>query len=665
MAEVRLNFALMLHTGKKNIHCAAVGVLWLCMLVCVPLAMGQAPASGDAWRGNGERGRGDNTNVMQVGPGSQGLESDTLRDLARGIFDPDQDSVDLEEGVLNWKGRTFSLGGSRAARARFERYLATPELDEDVRAYLDILAQINTELSVANTEAARNGREFEESLLRAWRLLFDAGRHEIDGGVSTTIANQVYNAWRMRDEFQGLERARNYLMQERSQVQRGLGYRGWRDERRFDEMQREVAAGTHTGEVWDGVSDATFEAQRLAETQAQIGAMQSLSAATGLQAKLQFQTQILSLLLGRRYEHCIIAASFYRHIFRGSHQEIEVGREQMAEFMPLSDASPTVELLEMLAREAQSDVRTGMRAVENLLAADERYSAIERLQETFFLGEFTAEVLRFPTVDRRALLELYRNLREMQNLADLQDYDRLEELVTEMSAQARDFPASRVLSAIRSAQRVSNLNLLAAKQAIANGQFERGEAAMKRATEVWPLNPGIKNFTLEMVDTANLSTQASRLFDEFMEREDERAVFERRMEFGAAFIQDPVRAERLRTVVEKLGQVEMLLAQAREIAEYENPHAAWEMLLAARRIAPDDVALARAEARLVPRVAAFANLLEEARISEQSGDYALSLARYLAAQDIYPVSRECRQGIERVSARLLNGIARANDAGMN
>ena len=59
-------------------------------------------------------------------------------------------------------------------------------------------------------------------------------------------------------------------------------------------------------------------------------------------------------------------------------------------------------------------------------------------------------------------------------------------------------------------------------------------------------------------------------------------------------------------------------------------------------------------AKLAPRVAKFVGLLDRAEDAEATSRYAAALNNYLIAQDIYPASRICRIGIERVSQSVLN-----------
>ncbi|MDP0496894.1 MAG: hypothetical protein Q7Q73_11895 [Verrucomicrobiota bacterium JB024] len=609
-----------------------------------------------------------NANTMNVGTGSGGLfESDTLRAFSKDLFDTDSDSVDLEEGTLNWKGRTFSIGNSRVVRARFERYLATPALPDDDDVYLGILGKIEELLSLVGQNEVKDDQQLNDEIFEAWQLLFVAARYEMDGGTSLVIANQVYNVWRIRDENINMDRAQVLIEDEKKKIQNELVSGDWYDKTEFDEVQRLKAQGRHTGEMFEGVTEATFRAERLAEAQTRIASLEAQRVTNGLQAKLQFQSQLLNMLLSRRFEHCLIGSMFYRYVFKGSHSQMIVGQEQLQGFIPISDFSPTIETLEFIAREAMADVKTGMRAVETLYDGNERFAALERLQETYYLGEYMPQVLEFPPEKKRELLKLYRLVREVQVLADLKDYGAIESTVDQIRELAQDFPAARVLSAVRSAQRLSNLSLLAAQQALAMGQTDKAEHSLARATEIWPLNPAIKSFTLDIANRADISTQATLMFDQLYTREDFRQIYDRRTEFAAALMQDPLRSEQLQQVAERIGTVDMLIAAAQEQSAQDNAYESWEMLLRAGELEPNDPALARAKASVAPRVADFVGAIDAAERAEANGQFAVSLSRYLAAQDIYPASKSCRIGIERVSKKLMTqlkaGQANAGEQG--
>lgn len=115
------------------------------------------------------------------------------------IFDVNRDSFDLNDGMVHWKGKTFSLGDSRIVRARFERYLSTPVDLQNFEHYSAILDEIQAQLTIQDLTL-----EKEDIYLRvrgAWSRLFDAAEYVYDGKSSLSIANIVAQTWRMQSDF--------------------------------------------------------------------------------------------------------------------------------------------------------------------------------------------------------------------------------------------------------------------------------------------------------------------------------------------------------------------------------------------------------------------------------------------------------------------------------
>src|SRR5690606_8305420 len=133
-----------------------------------------------------------NTNTT-ITPGANLVESSSSLEMANRLFDPNSDAIDVENGTFEWKGRTFNMGSNRALRGRFERYLSN-SASTDAEAYQAILDEVYHRLAV-NTQG-----NIEENVFDAWSLLFQAAEYEIDANNSLVIANQVFNAWRVRRE---------------------------------------------------------------------------------------------------------------------------------------------------------------------------------------------------------------------------------------------------------------------------------------------------------------------------------------------------------------------------------------------------------------------------------------------------------------------------------
>ncbi|HEY8931860.1 MAG TPA: hypothetical protein VIM44_00955, partial [Rariglobus sp.] len=623
------------------------------------------------------------------------LESGTLLQIINQAFDTNSDSINPENGTMNWKGHSYDLGQFRVFRGRFERYLSLPPTrDQDVYG-----ATLDEIFKLLSTRTA-NGTQ--DSVVEAWKLLYRAAEFDADGGNSLGVANQVFNAWRIRDEKQALGVAQTELERLRKQQQGSVVYggdaiaaqtgRSITDAASAAALSGSQAASGNTiggttvqtgenasntgngkkappasssgdqgksigGGSTVGPTGQLFRARELAETEAKIQALSAAGLLSVTQAKLQFQSQIMSLFLQRRFQHALIASSFYRFIFKGSHQNLEVGKKELASFMPSSDLAFTVETIEFLSREAINDINNGMAAVRSSYDDNRKIAALERLQETFFLGEYMPAVTQFEPGRKEALLTLYRKVDEARKLADLRDYDAVIALTGEIATLTGDFRSPEVTAAVRSAQRMSTLSLNAAQQAAATGDYDRAQEFVEKAAQLWPLNPAIKNYTENMASQADLGTQAAAVFDESLKREDFRRIYERRAELAVAFLNDNVRGPQLKAVIDRMARVEIYLAQTEELLAQNNAFSAWEALAAATTFAPNDVVLNQRMAQLAPRVAEFVGRLDQAKRYEADQHYAAALTQYLAAQDIHPASQLARTGLARVGEAIMTQLA--------
>ena len=648
---------------------------------------------------------------------SNSLESNTLLQVIDKAFNTDSDSINPEDGTMNWKGHSYSLGQMRVFRGRFERYLSLPPTPDET-AYRKIIDQIFELLS------ARNAENAEANMQESWQLLYQAAEYEADGGTSLGVANQVFNTWRIRDERAAqnvaeleLERIRRkqqsdfvYGMNKDFGTTSGalanaalLGTLITGDNSSPDNSQTgstdsgsgssagtnsgstSISANTTNGTIRAGnngarggnstprpaapaTSGATgantptpgeqyVHARELSETELKIKSIQAQRILSVTEAKLQFQTQLLSLFLQRRFQHCLIAASFYRFIFKGSQQEMEVGKRDIASFMPSSDMTFSVDTLEFLSRAAINDVQDGMKAVRANYDDHHLMGALERLEETFFLGEYVPAVAQFERDKKQQLYAIYRKVDEGRKLLDLRDYDAVIKATNDVGKLTDDFRSAEVIAAVNACQRMSTLALRAAQQMSAAGDFDKAQEMIQKAAQLWPLNPAIKTYTDGLASQADLGSQAALFFDDAYKRADFRRIYERKGELAVALMNDDARGPELKEVIEKMSRIEIYLAQSQELLAQNNAFAAWEQLAAATPLAPDDVVVNQRKSQLAPRVADFVGKVDLATRAETDEKLAASLTHYLAAQDLYPASQLARTGIDRVTGLLLAQLA--------
>jgi hypothetical protein len=530
-----------------------------------------------------------------------------------------------------------------AARSRFERYLGAPADNGDINRYVAILDQIQLLLSPQSLTRDNYFRNQQE----AFNLLFKAAEFEFDAGNSLTIATQVQKAWRMHNEYKNIEVTLNQLEILRKTQESVIVNRADRIEEA--NAERAQSKGKMVSKGSSGTTDLGYRVKDEARTQAQMLAQGTTLTAIGLKAKLEFQSQMVSFLAARRYRHSLISSSFYRVIFNGRSQDVIVGAKEVKEFFPVSDFVPTLDSVDMVCREAIKDTAKGMVAVDDLLKQGETFGAFERLQETYFIGEFEPPVMVYPQDKKREMLALYRDLKELQRIGDERDLANVEAYVAKIRGRARDFPGAAILAKTTNAMNASNMSLLSAKSAVLSGNTEKAEAALALATKIWPQNPGVKEFANQVVSRQDLLAQKIPEFDRLMAEAKWRDIFNKKLEYGLALAQDKERSEKLRKVVHRVGELDANIQKASMLAAQNNPYLAWDVIVEAYKTESDDLVLAKTRSDIAPLVAGYAQLIGRAEKLQNEGAEAAALAAWLSAQDLNPASPTCAAAIKALA----------------
>ena len=572
-------------------------------------------------------------------------KSSTAEGGADRIFNVNSDSVDMENGTMQWKGTTMNLGNSRAVRARFERYLAAPTDNGDMKRYVALLDQIQLLLSAQSINQENYYRNQQE----AFNLLFKAAEFDIDAGSSLTIASQVQKVWVMKQEFRQIEITKAQLDTLRK-VQEGIIInRADNIEEANDARSEGSSKSKPLGKASSGTTELGYKVKDVARTEAEILARNAEMTALGLKAKIEFQSQMVSFLMARRYRHSLITSAFYRVLFKGGSQNIVVGAKEVKEFFPISDFVPTLESFDMLSREAIKDTSKGMQTVDDLVKQGELYGAFERLQETFFLGEFEPVVMSYPQEKKREMLALWKDLRELQRLGDERDLGSVEGYVNKVRGRARDFPGAPILSKVTNAMNASNMSLLSAKGAALAGDTAKAEAGLERAAKIWPQNPGVKDFATQVVSRQDTMAQMVPQFDRLFADAKWRDIYNNKVPFGLALAQDKERSAKLLKVIGRIGELDFKIQKASVLFTENNPYLAWDVIVDAYKSESDDLVLAKTRADISSRVGAYSGLIDSAEKLEKDGAEAAALTAWLAAQDLNPPSTICGAAVKRLA----------------
>lgn len=602
------------------------------------------------------------SNNVQAGTAGN-YSSSTTEGMTDRLFNVNSDSIDFENGSFQWKGRTFNLGNSRLMRARLESFLARPAPTGEGKRYEQLLKEIETLLSPSKLTKAN----YAQNLQRAWQLLDEAAEFEADADNCRTISTLVEKTARMRGELRTIQLERNLRKYEHDRARRRLTEHETSREARVDSLSSSSTSSSKKGGTVTrsnaapkfGTEEAKSRTETLMEKRGDIVRSDREMTTIGLKSRVEFQSQIVAFLLQRRFHHAIIASAFYRQIYQGASQELRVGEKQVKEMFPISDFVPSIDSIDSLAREAIKDVDNGMKSINSLYDSGERFGAFERMQETFFLGEYEPAVQYFDPAKKKVLQEIWRTARDLQRMGDDRDLTGVETAVQKVKIVADDFPSTQIMSKVNNAKQASDLELLAAETALFQKDLETSKRHLTNAGKIWPTNPGIRDFAANARKHANKLAQLVPEFDRLVTEGNSRSIYNRGQEFALALMSDEDRAPKLKAIMENLSKIDAYLLNARTLHRrggQTDIYSAWDIVQEAGKFDPKDPEVGRARSELAPAAARYTALLQEAEKNELDGHYAAGLTFLLAAQELNQGSEICRQGILRLSSRLMEKL---------
>ncbi len=557
------------------------------------------------------------------------------------IFDPTTE-------VMTWNGMSFDIKDNRIFRARFDKYLNSPEqtTKEEIE-YNAIIDKIMEHLSPQQTKKT-GGRSLDE----AYALLPDAAEYEIDAKLCDALANAVYNVWLAKKENVRLNKANESLERKRSTLE--WNYKMSIESSKLDSPPRDPAKLAQ----WQKEQEIQREARtqphqkRLVEVEATIKANQAKREAQEITTKIEFQVLMVQFFVQRRFQHVLMAAGFYRNLFGDGDSKLHVGKESKAMFADLVGSNPTVGVVESISYEAVKDVKEGVDAFRYLLGNNELYGASQRLQEAFLIGEYLAPVRGVSRDEKRGVSEFQRKSSELISTLQVKDYVRAQEIVDEMKLIAKDLDTSKAKALIESQMLKSNMHLAKAQNYVAKGDTDRVETELKEAAEVWPGNPKLKEIASKISEGTNVTYQTLSDFDRLLSQKNYRQIYEESYKYIAAIAMFPDRQKDLEDVMKRVQEIELSITKADEVAKRGDYPGAWETVEIAFAKFPDDSKLNQRRADYTTRAADFVKSIRNAQELEQKEQAGSSLAWFLKAQSMYPQSQYAHEGIDRLIKKI-------------
>lgn len=552
-------------------------------------------------------------------------------------------------------GLTIPLGDNRVIRSRFEKYLNQPAEDiAQARKYHATLDEIIELLAPRPGQPPR-----QEKIEEAFTLLPIAASYPGDAKLCQSLAETIYACLQAKRDVNQMSALNNALDKKRAELATKADWmRGTASSKKAMEESAPLGgAGAATAQ--SGKAQAqVVTSQRYLHLMKQITEIEISrkkhaiqSEKQILQTKIQFQATMMQWLLQRRFHHLLIAARFYNVIWQDGDNALHIKKDSTISklFSSSMGFSPTVTALDSLANEAVRDTQNAIDACNYMMDNQDYHTASKRLLEAFAVGEFLTPLASLDRTRKRTMQLYIRDLSLLFDAIQAKDFGRARELTLKLKGDAKDFPSSKAESSISANVIASNLAISSAQKALINEDEEGVVTAIQRATEHWPTNPKLAEFS-NLLESGTTINVLRRDFKRLIREQNYREIFKRQYEFAPAIANSPADLAAFKEIVTNLGTIEMAIEKAKSFTKAGNSYAAWEQLATLRGDYPDDPKLGRELEILAPKVADFTKALDLAQQLENREPQQIGSAinHYLQAKSIYPSSEFATAGLKRL-----------------
>lgn len=581
---------------------------------------------------------------------AQAPENPRIMGVEIPLLDPASDTVTYNGGV-------FDIGNNAAVRAKFETYLnATPSTGEASALYHRRMDDIIEE----TRKGARTGKRQIGSkvLVRIGRTLYDLSEMPADGGQSGVLASSIVSvldsqrASRSReDESAALDKEIDDLVRRTNNLtnRNTVGNRGGQGSiGNIKGPSRSEASSSNTYIIAHNTKTvAAKEAQKVKNA--------AVNLETELQAKINYQSNMASFLLLRRFDHAVIAARIYRHLFRDGDTKMQLKEDSKAgEFLTGATGLPaTVSTVDSLASEARANIDRHMSAVHSMLAQNKVGEATQHLIEAVAIGEYMQSVESFPAEGRTRIARYWTLRKRALTALNARDYATVDAVAKELKTMDADFDDSMLLSYSAGRKRQSDLCIRNARKALMDGREEDFNRYITEAGTIWPLNPLLEK-SAEQLESFDNNDAVMTEFRTLYARGDFRTIAKEQERFECVAVNPELKSQ-YKTVITAVSTVDAMLQQLETVAGQDRtmgPCIAYEKLTEYARQEPrcaDDPVFSKALNDYANAAHDFVQALKNAEDCEARGEYGSALANYYLAQSYYPKSTLAAAGVQKVS----------------
>lgn len=564
------------------------------------------------------------------------------------LLDPASDTV-------SYNGGKFDVGNNAVVRARFEKYLQqVPDDTEQSRRYRARIADILKATQRSSKTKAQIG---SEALVKIGTGLYEISDYPGDGGQAGALASAIVSALDVQRTNLNRDRKNEKLNEEIKELVKKTNSLNNRNTQRGGGggQQGDIKAPNRSNDSTSNTFLIGKNTEQIAANEAKKVKNEAANEASILMSKINYQATLMALLMQRRFDHVVIGARTYRHLFKDGDTKLQLDKDSDASkmFMGIGGMPPTVNSMDTMASNARREVDQSIEAVHGLLAQNKLAEATQHLIEAMAIGEYMQSVATFPAKDRQRIARYWTLRKRALTALNARDYGTVEEIAGQMKAMDADFDDAMLLSYCTGKKRLSDLCIRNAMMAMKAGNQEEFNKQITEAGIIWPRNPNLDKGQEELARLDNNEP----LKDEFrtlVNRKDFRTIYNERERFKVVAI-DPELEKDYTAAVEHIARVDAMLAELANIAKQDKtigPCMAYEKLVQMQRedaLYAEDKAFSNAVRDYENDAHEFVKALKDGEESESRREYGSALSNFYRALCFYPNSSLAKEAVERVT----------------
>jgi hypothetical protein len=616
---------------------------------------------------------------------------------------------------VNWDGKSFKITDIKIIDSKFSAYLNEPEISyEEEKEYAKLVNELLERLDIFRIRS-----EGKKLLHEVLPILKAASRHPRDGGLCRQIYNAVGVDAQSKDSALSKEDRIKALKKEIDTIKWNLSvtakpssmdvkpsYNSTASSFEYEEAQREKR------------TRLAFMQNDLEDKYSELLATQNSIVSKTDDARLALQRMVIGNFINKRFDHVMIAASFYRLLYSDGAGEVKLqeriieeaannakklrsatsfdkntttsetmgigtsglysnktttrnnsesgitsmlpsasealGAVTAAKIKVASLIPDTMTEVEMISQEAIDQCNRYVSAVRGHIAQNELENAFERLQEAFAVGEQLASIRSFPREYRQKLWKYKKAVKEARAGLASKDLGKAKLAMDQLGQMTTDNPFSKEESEMGNIKIISAMHLAKAKEAATRGDRETMNKELEEAAKIWPQNPALAEASAKMLDQLNQQVQGKEDLKKLLEQRNFKYIMDEKAKFLAVASDDSALLEKLKKVLEQEGKALSWKARVEELLKRNDPYGAWEEAEKGIIEHPESNDLMKLRSDAAVKCPEFVDKIEKARIATVRQDPAAALAAYLVARQIYPQSALAREGIDTLSKQLLS-----------